>query len=265
MLSALIGVGLILAIAMVRKDTRLSVFDIVDGLEDGAKSALPVAAACAVAGIIIGVITLTGLGLKLGGNIVALAGGNVYLTLIFTMLSSLILGMGIPTTANYIIQATISAPALIQVGIPPLAAHLFVFYFGIVADITPPVAMAAFAGAGIARANPLKTGVEALKLGAGAFLVPYIFALSPALILIDATPLSAISAIVTSVLGMIGISSGLTGFFRTACPMWQRVILFAGGLALVNPGLTSDLAGIVALALIYALQRGGAHPKALAA
>lgn len=264
MLSALIGIFLILGIAMVRKSTRLTASQIVEGLEDGAKSALPVAAACAIAGIIVGIITLTGLGLKLGGNIVALAGHNVYLTLFFTMCSSLILGMGIPTTANYIIQATISAPALIQVGIPPLAAHLFVFYFGIIADITPPVALAAFAGAGIARANPLRTGVEALKLGAGAFLVPYVFALSPALILINASVGTALLAVFTAVLGMVGISSGITGYFAANCTWWQRLLLFGGGLALIKPGMASDIAGILILAGIFFLQHKTSKHKVLA-
>ena len=255
MLAALLGVGLIILIAMINPKTRLGLRDLIDGLEDGARSALPVAAACAAAGIIVGIITLTGLGLKIGGNIVELAGGNVYLTMLFTMLSSLILGMGIPATANYIIQATISAPALIHVGIHPLAAHLFVFYFGIVADITPPVALAAFAGAGIARANPMKTGMQALRLGIGAFLVPYVFALSPSLILVNVTFVSATQAIISSVLGMIGISSAITGFYVTDCPLWHRVVLFAGGIALITPGAITDMIGLACLALVYMLER----------
>ena len=172
MLAALIGVILCIAVSMILKETRMSLMDIIDGLAEGARSALPVVVSCATAGIIVGIITLTGLGMKMSGGLVKLAGGNLYLTMVLTMIGSLILGMGVPTTANYIIQATVSAPALVSLGVHPLAAHLFVFYFGIVADITPPVALAAFAGAGIAKPT-LQTGVEAL-LGFAAYLIPYI-------------------------------------------------------------------------------------------
>ena len=183
MLAAFWGIILCVLAAVPLKETRLSLYDIIKALEDGARSALPVVAACATAGIIVGIITLSGLGLKMAGGIIDLAGGNLYLTMLFTMLGSLILGMGVPTTANYIIQATVSAPALIALEVDPLAAHLFVFYFGIVADITPPVALAAFAGSGIAGSDPLKTGLESFKLGFAAYLVPYIFVMSPVLIL----------------------------------------------------------------------------------
>jgi len=255
MLAALIGIGMIIAVSWIRRDTRLSLTDIVIGLEDGARSALPVAGACAAAGIIVGIITLTGLGLKLGGGIVDLAGGNVYLTLFFTMIGSLILGMGIPTTANYIIQATVSAPALVQVGIHPLAAHLFVFYFGIVADITPPVALAAFAGAGIAKSDPFKTGFEAFKLGAAAYLVPYIFALSPVLILVNVTYVAVAKAVFTAIIGMFGISAATTGFFVRKCLWWERVLLFVAGVCLIDPGTLTDVAGLVVIALIYTFQK----------
>jgi TRAP transporter 4TM/12TM fusion protein len=255
MLAALIGIGIIIAVSYIRQDTRLSLTDIIFGLEEGARSALPVVAACATAGIIVGIITLTGLGLKLGGGIVDLAGGNVYLTLFFTMIGSLILGMGIPTTANYIIQATVSAPALVQVGIHPLAAHLFVFYFGIVADITPPVALAAFAGAGVAKSDPFKTGFEAFKLGAAAYLVPYIFALSPVLILVNVTHLAVAKALITALIGMFGISAATTGFFVTHCRWWQRILLFTAGVCLIDPGTVTDAAGLIVIALIYTFQR----------
>ncbi len=160
---------------------------IADGFELGARNAVGVALACASAGIIIGAITLTGLGLKLGNGLVELAGGNLLLTLVFTMITSLILGMGVPTTANYIITSTIAAPALIQLGVHPLAAHMFVFYFGIVADITPPVALAAYAGAGIAKSNAFWTGVTSTKLAIGAFLTPYIFVYNTSMLWIDTT------------------------------------------------------------------------------
>ena len=255
MLAAFIGILMIIGVAMILPDTRLKLRDIIQSLEDGARSALPVAAACAMAGIIVGIITLTGLGMKMAGGIVGLAGGNVYLTLFFTMISSLVLGMGVPTTANYIIQATVSAPALIQVGINPLAAHLFVFYFGIVADITPPVALAAFAGSGIARSDPFKTGFEAFKLGFAAYLVPYVFALSPVLILVNVTPFTFTKAVITAIIGMFGIAAGTTGFFLRKCAWWERILLFAAGVCLVDPKTLTDTIGLTIIVFFYMYQK----------
>lgn len=261
MLAALIGILLIIAVSCIKPENRMTIRDIISSLEDGARSALPVAAACATAGIIVGIITLTGLGLKLAGGIVSLAAGNVYLTMLYTMIGSLILGMGIPTTANYIIQATVSAPALIQVGIHPIAAHLFVFYFGIVADITPPVALAAFAGAGIAKSDPFKTGFEAFKLGCAAYLVPFVFALSPVMLLVNATTFSVIKAVITAVIGMVGISAGTTGFFLRRCQWWERILLFGAGVCLIDPGSITDIIGLVAIASFYVFQKIQTQPK----
>ena len=190
---------------------------LLDALEQGAKSALGVAIACASAGIIVGTITLTGLGLKLGSGLVSLAGGNLLLTLVFTMITSLILGMGAPTTANYIITSTIAAPAIMKLGVPALAAHMFTFYFGIVADITPPVALAAFAGSAIAGSNPLKTGINASKIAIAAFIIPYIFVMNPAILLIDTTVALAIQIIITSIIGMFGIGVSYARVFATTC------------------------------------------------
>jgi TRAP transporter 4TM/12TM fusion protein len=255
MLAALFGLFTIIAVSFLHAETRMSPRDFIQGLEDGARSALPVVVACATAGIIVGVITLSGLGLKMAGGIVALAGGSVYLTLIFTMISSLILGMGVPTTANYIIQSTISAPALIQVGIPPLAAHLFVFYFGIIADITPPVALAAFAASGVAKSEPFRTGFEAFKLGYGAYIVPYVFVMFPSLLFIRFSPLSFAEGFITTFLGIYAIGSCTTGFFRRPCAWWERAILLAAGLALVSPRMEWEIAGVAVLALLYFRQR----------
>ena len=255
MRAAFFGILLIFLASAIKADTRMSVKNIIEGLEEGARSALPVAAACAMAGVIVGIITLTGLGLKMAGGIVQLAGGNIYLTMFYTMIGSLILGMGIPTTANYIIQATVSAPALILVGINPIAAHLFVFYFGIVADITPPVALAAFAASGVAKSNPMKTGFEATKLGAAAYLIPYIFALSPVLILVKATPLGILTVLATSLTGMLGIGASTTGYLLRNCYWWERVMLFAGGVLLINPGLITDIIGLVLLGTVFALHK----------
>lgn len=261
MLAALWAIILCIAASMILKETRMSLKDIITGLEEGARAALPVVASCATAGIIVGIITLTGLGMKMAGGIVALAGGNIYLTMIFTMCASLILGMGVPTTANYIIQATVSAPALVHLGIEPLAAHLFVFYFGIVADITPPVALAAFAGSGIAGSDPLKTGIEAFKLGFAAYLVPYIFALSPVLLLIRPEGIGTavfgfitIKAIITALIGMVGIGGSTTGYLVTKGLWYERIALFIGGVSLINPGTQSDIIGIGLLAIVWFLQ-----------
>jgi TRAP-type uncharacterized transport system fused permease subunit len=173
----------------------------------------------------------------------------------FTMLTSLILGMGVPTTANYVITSTIAAPALVQMGVPVLAAHMFVFYFGIVADVTPPVALAAFAGAAIAGGKPLMTGVNASKLAIAAFIIPYLFVLSPVLLMIDATPVSLIIALVTALIGMAGMSSALIGFLLVKLTKLERVLLFLGGIMLVDPGTMTDAVGIVMLLAVFLVQK----------
>lgn len=235
--------------------------EIITGLEEGARSALPVVMACASAGIIVGVVTLTGLGMKLSHGIVILSGGNLYLTMILTMIASIILGMGMPTTANYIVQATIAAPALIKIGVPVIAAHLFVFYFGIVADITPPVALAAFAGSGIAGSNPFKTGVEASKIAIAAYLVPYIFVTNPVLVLVDASIPNVVMALGTALIGMFGIAGGVSGYYLTHSRPWERIILFIGGLMLVNPGNLTNIIGLAILAGMYILQKNNTKNK----
>ena len=254
MRAALAGLGLCIAVGMVRKATRLNLSKLLDTLESGARGALGVAAACATAGIIVGVVTLTGLGLKMGDGLIALAGGTLILTLIFTMVTSLILGMGAPTTANYVITSTIAAPALIKLGIPVLAAHMFAFYFGIIADLTPPVALAAFAGAAIARANPFKTGVIATKLAIGAFLVPYVFVYNPSLLLIKTTLPEIIQTIITAVIGMIGLGAAVEAWYWTRMSWWERIIIFIGGLLLINPDTLTDIIGIAIIALITLIQ-----------
>ena len=234
----------------------------VQGLADSAQSAISVAITCGCAGIIVGVVTMTGLGLKMANGLVAMAGGSLWLTMIFTMLCSIVLGMGVPTTANYIIQATISAPALVALGVPKLAAHMFVFYFGIVADITPPVALAAFAGSGIAGSNPMKTGFTATRLGIAAYIVPYMFVLNPILVLVNVNNLStgvfvlmAIKAVVTAFIGMVGLASGSSGFFKAPCNLLERIVLIASGLLLIDPGTLTDIAGIGIILLIYFIQK----------
>lgn len=240
--------------AAIRKETRLSFKDIINGLINGAKSALTVVAACACAGIIIGVVTQTGLGLKVGSILVSFAKGNLILTLFFTMITSLILGIGVPTTANYVITSTIAAPALLQLGVPVMAAHMFVFYFGIIADVTPPVALAAVAASGVAKSEPMKTGVQATRLAIAAFLIPYIFVISPELVMVNATFFGVIPKIISAIVGILGISTALTGFFRTNMTLIERICTIIGGLLLVETGLITDIIGYSLIIVVFLFQ-----------
>ncbi len=245
--AALYGIFIAILAGAIRKETRLNTKMLLQALENGARSALGVAIACAAAGIIVGTVTLTGLGLKMGNGLVALAGGNLILTLFFTMISSLILGMGAPTTANYIITSTIAAPALVKLGIPTLAAHMFTFYFGIIADITPPVALAAFAGSAIAKSDPLKTGIIASKLAIAAFIIPYMFVLNPALLLINTTTVQIIQITITSVIGMFGVAVAMQGYIFTKVNVLLRIIFLLGGLMLIDPAPLTDIIGITTI------------------
>ena len=255
MRAALFAIVLSIVASSLRKNTRMKPIDILNGLINGAKNVLGVLVACASAGIIIGVVTKTGVGLKLASALLDLSGGLMLPTMFFTMITSLILGMGVPTTANYVITSTIAAPALLQMGVPALAAHMFVFYFGIVADVTPPVALAAYAGSAIARGKPLMTGVNASKLAIAAFIIPYIFVLSPVLLMIDATPASLVFSVVTALIGMVGMSSALIGFLLVKPTAIERILLFGGGLMMLNPGVVTDACGFALLLAIFLLQR----------
>ncbi len=229
--------------------------DIVTSLETGAKNVISVAVACAVAGIVVGMITMTGLGQKLGSGLVELAGGNQLLTLVLTMLASIILGMGVPTTANYLITSTVMAPAVMAImKCDMLTAHMFTFYFGIVADITPPVALAAMAGSAIAKSNPLKTGICSVKLAMAAFLVPYIFVFNQKMLMIGAAWYDVVLITVTAIIGMIGIGVAVEGYgSRHAHPV-QRILFAIGGLMLVDAGLTTDIIGIIIIAVCFLWQ-----------
>ena len=252
--AALVGLGLSIVAGMITKATRMSPWDIITALQAGARGAVGVAMACATAGIIVGVVTLTGIGLKMANGLVELAGGNLLFTLFFTMITSIILGMGVPTTANYVITSTIAAPAIIMLGVPVMAAHLFVFYFGIVADITPPVALAAYAGSGIAKSDPFWTGVTATKLAIGAFIVPYIFVFNPAMVLIGTTPLLLTMNLVTACGGMLGVGIAMIGYGLANMKWWERIWFAVGGLLLIDPGLMTDLVGLVMLGLGFLYQ-----------
>jgi len=254
--AALLGIVSAYLVSLIRKDTRMSFVKTIKVLEEGARVALPVIAAVATAGIIAGVVSMTGLGAKFAAGIIALSSGHLILALIFTMVACIILGMGLPTTANYVVTATIAAPALInEFGVAPLAAHMFVFYFGIIADITPPVCLAAYAGAGIAKANPFKTGVTAVKLAIAAFIIPYIFIYNPILVLVDVTALKLLFAIATAILGMIAVSSAMIGYFIRNSKIWERGILLTGGMFLIVPELLSSLIGLLLISVIWFIQK----------
>ena len=227
---------------------------IIDAFENGGKNCLSVGIACGMAGIIAGVVTMTGLGQVLIGAIVGLSNGHLIIALVLTMLCCIVLGMGVPTTANYCIMASTCAPILITLGIPKVAAHFFVFYFGIVADITPPVALAAYAGSAIAKSDPMKTGINATKLAIAAFIVPYIFAMNPSMLLMDQGVLAAIQVIITSCLGIFGIAAALEGYIVTRAPWWQRILLAAGGLCLIDPEFMTDVVGVAVIVVVIVLQ-----------
>ena len=255
MRAALVAIVLSIVASSLRKSTRMKSIEIVQGLENGARNVLGVVIACAAAGIIIGVVTKTGVGLKLASGLLALSGGMLLPTMFFTMITSLILGMGVPTTANYVITSTIAAPALLQMGVPVLAAHMFVFYFGIIADVTPPVALAAYAASGISGGKPLMTGVNASKLAIAAFIIPYIFVMSPVLLMIDATAFGLVFSTVTAVLGMVGLSSAMIGYLADHCNVLERVILFVSGILMIIPGIETDLPGLIVFIVIVFIQK----------
>ena len=236
-------------------------------LEGGAKGSITVAVACGMAGVISGCITVTGLASKLLSAIVSVAGGHMMIALVLTMLCCIVLGMGVPTTANYCIMAATCAPILMDpsIGVSMMAAHFFVFYFGIVADITPPVALAAYAGSAIAKADPMKTGVNATKLAIAAFIVPYIFALSPQMLFIDVTSaFQVVQICVSALLGIFGVATALNGFLYRQIPMLLRVVIAAGGLCMLVPGTWSDIVGFLLVAGVVVFQRISARRMAAA-
>ena len=229
---------------------------IIEALEAAAKSTVSVATACAVAGIIAGVVTMTGLGQTLITAIVGIAGNYLVIALFLTMLSCIVLGMGLPTTATYVIMATTCAPILVTgMNVNILAAHMFVFYFGIVADITPPVALAAYAGSAIAGSNPLKTGLNASKLAIAAFIVPYIFAMNPAMLLVDASIIEVVIISITAFLGISCVSIGIAGYLFTKVSWPIRAIAIVVGILMLYPGFLTDVIGIVAFAVLVVFQK----------
>ncbi|MBE6871114.1 MAG: TRAP transporter permease [Ruminococcaceae bacterium] len=267
--AAAIAIVVAIVVSLFNKENRITPKRILEALAAGGQGMITVAVACGVAGIIAGIISVTGLAYMLFNGIVAIAGNNLIIALFLTMLCCIVLGMGVPTTANYCIMAATCAPILVQMGVPMIAAHFFVFYFGIVADLTPPVALAAYAGAAIAQANPMKTAFTSTKLAIGAFIVPYVFALSPAMLFIPSTGetnlgiLESISKIgvpdiiliiITSFVGIFAVSAALEGFFLHKMPWYQRLFSVTGGLLLIYPGIVTDAIGLGLVAITVALQ-----------
>ncbi|SPY46600.1 TRAP transporter permease [Peptoniphilus harei] len=259
-----IGVVVAFAASLIKKDDSFTPKDILGAMEAGAKGAVGVACACACAGMIVGVVTLTGFGLKIAEVIVLIAKGKLIPTLFLTMISSIILGMGLPTTAKYIVLATMAVPAITKLGVNLMSAHLFILYFGVVADVTPPVALAAYAGAGIAGANSMKTGFQAFKLAIGAFIIPYIFVINPHLIMVDSVagttvnwlPITAaVPTIITALIGTICLAGTVESYLFGNLRIWQRVILLGAAFALLDPKLLTDAIGLGALAVIFVTQK----------
>ena len=246
-----------IAVSLINKDDRMTPTKFVNGLENGGKNCISIGIACGIAGIISVCITMTGLGGKLITYVVSLSNGHLIIALFLTMICCIVLGMGVPTTANYIIMASTCAPILINgMDMHVLAANMFVFYFGIVADITPPVALAAYAGSAIAKAPPMKTAFNATRLAIAAFIIPYIFAFNNAMIFVgdDVTVWSVASITISATLGMLSIASGLMGYLIHDLKWISRIALIAGGLLMIIPGTVSDLAGFAVLAAIFVLQ-----------
>ena len=253
--AAIIAIGVAIVVSLFNKENRITPKRIWEALAAGAQGMITVAVACGVAGIVAGVISATGLAYKLFNGIVSFAGDHLIIALFLTMLCCIVLGMGVPTTANYCIMAATCAPILVQMGVPVVAAHFFVFYFGIVADLTPPVALAAYAGAAIAQANPMKTAFTATKLAIGAFIVPYVFALNPAMLFIGTNGVfEVILIVISSFIGIFAVSASLEGYLIIRMPWYQRILSAFGGLLLIYPGIVTDVIGLSLVACIVVLQ-----------
>jgi len=252
--AAAIAIVATIVVGVCNKENRITPKRIFEALASGGQGMITVAAACGIAGIIAGTITMTGLANIIFNGILTIAGNHVIIALFLTMLCCIVLGMGVPTTANYCIMAATCAPILIRMGVPALAAHFFVFYFGIVADLTPPVALAAYAGAAIAQANPMKTAFTATKLAIGAFIVPYVFALNPAMLFINTTAVEVILICFTSLIGIFAVSASLQGYFLCNMHWYEIIICLIGGLLLIYPGIVTDIIGVTLVSCVMIFQ-----------
>jgi TRAP transporter 4TM/12TM fusion protein len=244
----------VIVLSSLRKETRMGFWTIIRALEEGAKNAMGVAAACACAGIVIGVINLTGLGLKFTSLVLFLAGESLIPALIMTMLAGIILGMGMPTTPAYIVQAALLIPALIKLGVMNIAAHMFVFYFSTISAITPPVAMAVYAAAGIGGAKLWPTGIWAMRIAATGFIIPFMFVYGPSLLFIG-SPFDIITSAISACLGVIALAASMMGYLIKELRMWERIILLPAAFMLIKPGLYTDAVGLIILLLIFLEQK----------
>jgi len=261
--AALWATASVVVLSWLRRETRMGPRKVLLALEDGAKNTLAVAVTCAIAGIVIGVVALTGVGLRFTSLVVALAGGSLVPALVLTMLAGIVLGMGMPTTPAYIVQAALLIPALIKLGVPEIAAHMFVFYFACLSAITPPVALAVYAAAGIGGARLWEAGIEAVKAGAAGFIVPFMFVFGPGLLMVG-DPVQIVWAVATSTIGAIALAAALRGWlFRRASPP-ERVLLGAAALLLIHQGVLTDAIGFGCLAVVLAIQFLARRREALA-
>ncbi len=253
--SAVLTIVLTIVVAQFKKDTRMSFKDMITALADGAKQTVSVAIACACVGIIIGVCSKTGFGLTMANTIIALGGTSILFTLIFTMITCMILGMGLPSIPAYIITAAIAAPALSKLGIAPAAAHMFSFYYAMFANLTPPVALASFAAAGLSGGDPMKTGFASVKLALAGFIVPFMFVFSPQLMLINTTVFEGLWTASSACLGVFLLAVSSEGYFLAPLALWLRIIVLAGALGLMHPAAVTDVIGVVILAVLYVIQK----------
>jgi TRAP transporter 4TM/12TM fusion protein len=257
--SATIAILVAIVVSLFDKENRITFKKIFEALEAGGRGTITVAVACSMAGVIAGCITATGLASKIISAVVTASNSVPFVSptlvaLFLTMICCIVLGMGVPTTANYCIMASTCAPILITIGVPKIAAHFFVFYFGIVADITPPVALAAYAGAAIAKSNPMKTAINASKLAIGAFVVPYIFCMNPAMLLIDVTAFNVIQIIITSLIGIFGVAACMNGYIFRKMSWVARIIIGVAGLMMMNPSVMTDVVGIIMMAVVLVIE-----------
>lgn len=253
--AAALAIAAAIVVSLFNKENRITPKRILEALAAGGQGTIGVAAACGIAGIIAGTITMTGLANVIINGIVTLAGSRVIIALFLTMICCIVLGMGVPTTANYCIMAATCAPILVRMGVPTVAAHFFVFYFGIVADLTPPVALAAYAGAAIAQSNPMKTALTSTKLAIAAFIVPYAFALNPVMLFEgDVGALQVVMIAITSLIGIFGVSAGLEGYIFAKMNPIERIMAAVGGILLIDPNTLSDIIGVALVAAVLVIQ-----------
>lgn len=254
------GIGLSVVLSFVKKEDRLDLKSFIATLEDGSKSALSVAVACIIVGVVIGMMGATGIALKVGDVILSFTKGNLLLTLVSTMILSMILGMGMPTTASYVMASAVAAPALVLLGCNALDVHFFVFFYAVLSSVTPPVCVGAYTAAGIAGSDPNKTAFTSIKLALAGFIVPFVFVYSPDIMLTNVSSWpTTIMAIMTACIGVYGLAVATEGYIFRTVPLWARLLALAGAISLIIPGFLGDMAGVVLLGFVvfynYKLQK----------